>query len=46
MIGVEGRDLAYSSQLEVLFGPPSYARTDEFGARLGARRRKKKRRTE
>ena len=45
MIGENGEDLAYSSHFEVLLGPPSYARTDEFGARLGAwKRRKRKRR--
>jgi hypothetical protein len=42
MIGDRGEDLAYPSQLEVLLGPPSYARTDEFGARLGARRLRRK----
>ena len=42
MIGVEGEDLAYPSGLEVLLGPPSDARTDEFGARLGARKRRKR----
>src|SRR5688572_20446526 len=43
--GDRGEDLAFPSGLEVLLGPPSYARSPEFGARLGApKRRKRKRR--
>ena len=42
MIGEKGGDLAYSSQLEVLLGGARYARSAEFGAPLGARKRRKR----
>ena len=42
MIGDKGDDLAYLSGLEVLLGAVSYARTREFGARLGAQTRRKR----
>jgi hypothetical protein len=41
MIGDEGADLAYPSGSEVPPGALGPARSPEFGARLGARKRRK-----
>jgi hypothetical protein len=42
MVGVEDEDLAYSSGLEVLLGPPVSEGFSQFGARMGARNRRKR----